>query len=149
MPASKSPVNGSCLCGGVRFIVRQFTGPFELCHCSRCRKVTGAANVPAIGCNTDDFTLLQGEHLIEKFEAPILHAPPAYTVHFCRRCGSPVPPAHPEGDFMEIAAGLLDDDPGLVPDRHIFVEHVPEWDHLTDELPRLTREDVINHRSKQ
>src|SRR4051812_13931017 len=32
-------VQGSCLCGEVKFEVSEVVGPFELCHCNRCRKV--------------------------------------------------------------------------------------------------------------
>jgi hypothetical protein len=31
-------IRGSCLCGGVTFEIERAVGPFELCHCSRCRK---------------------------------------------------------------------------------------------------------------
>ena len=36
-------IKGSCLCGGVKFEIRGSKGPFELCHCNRCRKATGSA----------------------------------------------------------------------------------------------------------
>ena len=41
-PSPENPLHGSCLCGGVRFEV---TAPFcwaSHCHCSRCRKHSGA-----------------------------------------------------------------------------------------------------------
>jgi hypothetical protein len=41
-PSPDNPLRGSCLCGGVRFEV---TAPFRWanhCHCSRCRKHSGA-----------------------------------------------------------------------------------------------------------
>ncbi|MCZ6459403.1 MAG: aldehyde-activating protein, partial [Gammaproteobacteria bacterium] len=34
---------GQCLCGAVAFEVEEIIGPFELCHCTRCRKSTGSA----------------------------------------------------------------------------------------------------------
>ena len=139
-------IKGSCLCGVVRFSVEKFTGPFEICHCNRCRKVTGSIGATGIGCNTKDFRLLSGGDAIESYEAPILHSPPPYKVYFCRHCGSPVPPENPEGDFMEILAGLLDEDPLIKPDKHIFVEHWPDWDTHTGGLPRFTRQDIIEHR---
>ena len=61
-------------------------------------------------------------------------------------CGSPVPPADPTGDFMEIAAGLLDDDPAIKPDKHIFIEYLPAWDSIADDLPQFTQIDLIKHR---
>jgi len=38
-----------------------------------------------------------------------------------------------------VPAGLLDADPGLQPDKHIFVEHKSSWFDITDDLPRLTK----------
>ncbi len=141
-------VKGSCLCGRVTFEVDHFTGPFEICHCNRCRKVSGSRGVAAIGCNPKDFRLLTGGDCINTFDAPILHRPPAYRVYFCMHCGSPVPPAVPEGEFMEIAAGLLDDSPEMKPDKHIFTEHTPHWDEILDDLPQLTFEALVKLRSK-
>ena len=44
-------------------------------------------------------------------------------------------------------AGLLDDDPGIKPDKHIFVEHTPAWDDISDDLPRFTRDEIYKHRT--
>jgi len=49
---------------------------------------------------------------------------------------------------MEIAAGLLDDFPGLMPDKHIFVELTPEWDHISDDLPQLTFQELLRFRTE-
>ena len=139
-------IKGSCLCGNVAFEVKKFIGPFEICHCSRCRKVSGRQGVAGIGCHVADYLLIKGSEYIESFEAPILHRPPAYEVHFCCQFGSPVPPADPTGDFMEIAAGLLDDDPAIKPDKYIFIEYLPAWDSIADDLPQFTQIDLIKHR---
>lgn len=135
-------LRGSCLCGGVRFEVAKAAGPFELCHCTRCRKAAGSAFAACVGVLAADFRLLAGSDRIERFDAPILHAPPAYRSSFCRRCGSPVPDPDPAADWFEIPAGLLDDDPGLRPDRHIFVEHRAPWFESVDALPQLTAREL-------
>ena len=97
---------------------------------------------------TADYRLLCGAELIRTFTAPILYAPPAYQVAFCSRCGSPVPPAQPEGEQFEIPAGVLDDDPGVRPDRHIFVELAPPWMETGDELPRCTLAELRRIRNR-
>jgi hypothetical protein len=140
---ASNPIKGSCLCGGVRFELDRAAGPFEICHCNRCRKVSGSQGMAALGVQANAYRLTAGSELITRYQAPLLHQPPAYTVLFCRICGSPVPPAHPEGDFLEIPAGLLDGDPGLRPDKHIFVEFLAAWDAIADALPRLTLFDVV------
>ncbi|MDD9966671.1 MAG: GFA family protein [Myxococcales bacterium] len=130
-------LRGSCLCGGVAFELASVSGPFELCHCNRCRKVSGSAFVAAVGVKSEDYRLVRGAELITRFELPVRDVPPAYGYTFCRRCGCTVPPAEPEGPWFEIAAGLLDDEPDLTPDRHIFVEHAPRWAPIADGLPQL------------
>jgi hypothetical protein len=130
-------IAGSCLCGGVRFEIARAVGPFELCHCSRCRKVSGSAFAAMIGVRAADYRLLDGADLIASFEAPLVKAPPRYRTSFCRRCGSPVPNPEPTAEWFEIPAGLLESDPGLRPDKHIFVETKAPWHEITDSLPQF------------
>jgi hypothetical protein len=59
-------------------------------------------------------------------------------VAFCSRCGSPVPDPPAGATWFEIPAGLLDDDPVLRPDKHIFVECKSTWFQISDSLPQLT-----------
>ena len=135
-------IKGGCLCGGVRFEIDRVSGPFELCHCSRCRKASGSAFVATLGLKTRDFHLIQGRDLITTYEAPLLECPPAYRTSFCRRCGSPVPSPDPDATWFEVTAGGLEDDPGLRPERHIFVEFSAPWFEITDRLPRLDKQAV-------
>ena len=142
-------IQGSCLCGGVAFEIDEASGPFELCHCNRCRKASGAAAMPGLTVKRAHFRFLRGEDLIRTFVAPILYAPPPYQTHFCSVCGSPVPRPHADADEVELAAGLLDGDPGIKPDKHIFVEHLPAWDSLTDTLPTFTLHQLVKYRRRR
>jgi hypothetical protein len=58
----------------------------------------------------------------------------------------PNPSKASEASF-EIPAGALDDDPRIVPDKHIYVEFKAPWDHISDDLPQLTRRDIQARRS--
>ena len=147
-------IHGSCLCGAIRFEFTKPAGPFELCHCRRCRKVTGSAFFSGLYVRIEDFQLVEGSELMTTYEAPILREPPAYRASFCSRCGSPVPnpdPAPPRtrgrSGLLEIPAGLLDDDPGVKPDKHIFVEVKSPWFEITDDLPQLDLPALIKLRA--
>jgi hypothetical protein len=129
-------IHGSCFCGGIRFEFTKPAGPFELCHCTRCRKVTGSAFFSGLHVLIEDFRLVEGHELITTYEAPILREPPAYRVSFCSRCGSPVPNPAASSGLVEIPAGLLDDDPTMKPDKHIFVELKSPWFEIKDRLPQ-------------
>ena len=139
-------IAGSCLCGGVLFEIDKAAGPVEICHCNRCRKSSGAGGLPMVGVFSKDYRLVSGKDLIATYAALILYEPPAYHSAFCSRCGSPVPLVSDEAEFLEIPAGLFDDDPQIKPDKHIFVEFVPPWDMITDSLPQYTIRDLVKER---
>jgi hypothetical protein len=58
------PVRGSCLCGGVRFEVDPPFRRASWCHCSRCRKHSGAPAGVQARVAREQFRLLAGEELI-------------------------------------------------------------------------------------
>ncbi len=139
-------IKGSCLCGGVRFEIENAVGPFELCHCNRCKKASGSAFMAGLYVRTKDFRLIEGEEMIDTFDAPILREPPPYRTFFCRRCGSPVPDPRSESDQVEIPAGLLDGDTELKADKHIFVEFKAPWYEIADDLPQYDRKELMKLR---
>jgi len=141
-------IRGTCLCGSVRFELDQAVGPFELCHCSRCRKVSGSAFMAAIGVRRSDFRWVCGRELIRSYDAPLLESPPAYRVCFCSVCGSCVPDPEDSSERFEIAAGLLEDDPQLQPDKHIFVELKAPWFQISDVLPQFDKNALRKHRQQ-
>jgi hypothetical protein len=140
-------IRGSCLCGGITFEIDRACGPAEYCHCNRCRKASGSSSLLTIRVATSDYRLLTGRELVKTYTAPILYSPPAYQSYFCSTCGSQVPPVSPEGESFEIPAGLFDDDFGIRPDKHIFVDLMPPWDNLQQELPAYTVRQVYELRT--
>jgi hypothetical protein len=142
-------IRGSFLCGGVKFEISDAAGPFELCHCSRCRKVTGSAYLPGLRVRRESLRFVEGTALIATYEAPILERPPAYRSCFCSRCGSPVPDPGHDSTSIDIAAGLLDDDPAMRPERHIFVDLKAPWSHIDDGLPQFSKAAIREFRRTQ
>ena len=141
-------IRGSCLCGAVRFEIDRASGPFELCHCSRCRKSSGSAYMAGIGVRSAEFRWVQGKEHITVIELPVREVPPAYRRAFCRFCGSPTPAPEALGSWRGIPVGLLDDDPGIRPDRHIFVECRAPWTPRGDGLPELDKQAVLAMRAR-
>ena len=132
-PSPESPLDGSCLCGGVRFVV---TTPFlraSHCHCSRCRKHSGAAAGTQGRVRREGFELLAGEELVRVYrpEGGVAKA-------FCSVCGSSLfGGAWPDGPEVSIRLGVLDGDPGIRPQYRTFVASKAPWDELPEDgLPR-------------
>lgn len=140
------PIKGSCLCGGVRFELDRASGPAEICHCVRCQKRSGATALEMVPVDAQHYRLLTGAELIHTYAAPILNNPPAFTAHFCRRCGSCVPWCPPGADTLEVPAGLFDDDPQVEPDKHIFVDFMPAWNTIRDRLPQFGLRALVKFR---
>lgn len=140
---------GSCLCGGIKFEIEEFNGPFELCHCKKCRKVSGSAFLAGIYAKKSKFHFLQGTDLIKSFTVPIENEPPGYQSSFCGVCGSPVPNIQGDSPTVEIPAGLLDEEPAIHPDKHIFVESKSSWYPINDNIPQMDKKTLYEHRSKR
>ena len=130
-------IHGGCLCGAVKFELDRVIGPFELCHCSRCRTVSGSAFMAAVAVRRSDFHWVQGMEQVRTYDAPILREPPAYRSCFCQRCGCQVPDPTNDSEVFEVAAGSLRGELGVQPDKHIFVEHKAGWFSITDHLLQL------------
>jgi hypothetical protein len=123
-------IRGSCLCGGVRFEVVGDPLTMAYCHCSRCRKVGGSANVMV---RAADFRWLQGSDLVVRYGPE----PPFDLVRcFCRRCGTYLgePETNPEG--FPISANAFDDDPRIRPVLHEQVSGKPPWYEIEGDLPQ-------------
>ena len=56
---------------------------------------------------------------------------------FCKICGSPVLTKFDEHpDIFGLPLGLLDDDPSIKPEFHVFVASKAPWHEITDSLPQ-------------
>jgi hypothetical protein len=126
-------VTGSCLCGGVRFEVELPFRRASYCHCSRCRKHSGATALVHGRVPREQFRLLEGEDLIRVF------TPPGGAVKaFCSVCGSSLFGGRwPEGAEVSVRFGALDGDPEIRPQYRTFVDSKAVWDELPEDgLPR-------------
>jgi hypothetical protein len=124
-------LEGSCLCGAVRYAIRGALGPIVCCHCDQCRKASGSAYAMNASVPAASFSFASGEALVARFESS-----PGTFRCFCSRCGSPVAKLEAgRPDEVRIRLGTLDGDPGARPIGRIFVASAP-WTVPADGLPR-------------
>src|SRR5262245_9737665 len=126
-------VRGSCLCGGVAFVVEGKATRVWNCHCSRCRKARAAAHASNLFTTADGLRFTRGEDLLVSYKPPTARF---FTQVFCRTCGSPMPRVDRERGIAVIPMGSLDDDPGVRPQRHIFAGSKAPWYDIPDDLPQ-------------
>lgn len=125
---------GKCLCGAVEYAVADDFRYAMNCHCSNCRRATGAAFKSFAGIERDRLRILRGD------DAILIHgdATAAHDVR-CRRCGSLLFSVVREGAYVHVAMGALVDEPTIRPSMHIFVGSKAGWHAITDDLPRFER----------
>lgn len=124
-------IKGSCLCGGISFEINQDKILImNNCHCTNCRKVTGAAYGTFIQVAPEDFSWLSGEQLVSTYEST-----PGNHRAFCKTCGSRVPQSNNAAPLKTIPAGCLDEDPNVVPELNIFTASKAPWHSIDDSIP--------------
>lgn len=115
-------IKGSCLCGAIRFELDRAPDVMNLCHCSMCRKITGAAFGVFAHTTLANFRWTEGGELMTRYES----SPGNWRV-FCSTCGSLVPSCDESNAHVCIPAGSFDDDPQIAPAVQIFAGSKASW----------------------
>lgn len=133
-------IEGSCLCGGIKYRLDE-AGAILInhCHCSRCRKASGAEYATMLHVVASYFEWISGEDLITAYES----APGNFRT-FCRVCGSMAPVEREQNDSVSVPVGSLDGDPGIRPAAHLFVGSKAPWHEIDDELPQMEEMGTID-----
>ena len=142
-------MRGQCLCGTVRYEIEGEPMVAVWCHCSRCRKATGAAAEPGMMIQTDQLRVVEGRANIATYRSTAPEAPAGAGEHpapgtpyanrsFCTTCGSTLFVYHwPDGPLTVVPMGSLEGDAGVRPSMHIHVTSKAPWHEITDDLPQM------------
>jgi hypothetical protein len=80
----------------------------------------------------EQFRLLEGERLIRVYGMG-----QGAVKAFCSVCGSSLfGGTWPDGPQVSIRMGAFDDDPGIRPQFHSYVDSRAPWDEIRDDLPQ-------------
>lgn len=127
-------IRGSCLCGGVAFEMTGEPRAATHCHCSRCRKVRGTSHATNLVTDLGGVRFVRGEELLTKYK----HEDARFFGHtFCRVCGSSMPRVDEGRGIIIVPMGAFDEDPGIRPARHIWVDARAAWDVVDDALEKF------------
>ena len=129
-PIPPRQLHGTCLCGNVRYRVSDDFAYALNCHCSNCRRATGAAFKPFAGIAVAKFQVTHGADALLRFGDA-----GAQDVR-CARCGSLLYSVVRDGQFVHVTLGTLSDAPSLRPTAHIFVASKASWFTISDDLPQ-------------
>lgn len=125
-------LKGGCYCGATGYEVADEFRYAMNCHCSQCRRTTGAACKPLAGIEIGKLALTRGK------ESLLIVGDPAsaHDVH-CAACGSLLYSVVRENEWIHVAMGTLIDAPAIKPSMHIMVGSKARWHEITDDLPQF------------
>jgi hypothetical protein len=125
-----SLLTGGCACGSVRYELR--SSPFDAgyCHCSMCRRSSGAPVVAFATVPLDDFFLVRGQVRRRRSSA-------VGERWFCGDCGTQLAMhVDHQPDTIDFTLASLDSPAAVRPRFHIFfAERIP-WFEPRDTFPR-------------
>jgi hypothetical protein len=125
---------GGCHCGAVRYEVSGAPQHVALCHCSDCRKSSGAPMVAWAAFAEGDFRITRGK--------PVEHnsSGTAYRL-FCARCGTGIAYRNAEmlPGIIDIQSATLDNPDVFPAGAHIQVAERISWMTTAHELPVFDR----------
>ncbi len=121
---------GGCLCGALRF--RAEVRPIDTgyCHCTLCRRSTGAPVLAWASFPVDAFAYTTGR--AARYDSSSWgHR------EFCNRCGTQIAFRETDGaTTIEVNVGCMDDTSAFPPEYHIYVNDRISWFDTVDDLPR-------------
>lgn len=130
-------LTGACNCGAVRYRVESKPLVVAACHCSQCRRQSGAAYSVNVIVKLRDMTV-EGELASWADTNTESGAPVAR--EFCATCGSPIrslPAASP--GIAAVKAGTLDYPASFAPSIHIWMASRLPWVTVAEGLPQFER----------
>jgi hypothetical protein len=125
-------LNAHCFCGAVEFSVEDAFSYAFYCHCSRCRRRTGAACAAIGGIPAEKLHIRRGQEHVRK-----LAERAGDYVGVCAQCCSPLYSTVQGGTKIHVPLGVLDEPPSKAPDHHIQVASKARWHQICDGLPQF------------
>jgi hypothetical protein len=126
-----SVFEGGCFCGKIRYRARGTPLYPTICHCTSCRRTSGAPLVAWASFRTADIEWLAGApRRLDSSE--IAHRT------FCGDCGTALTFVYrAEPELTDVTLASLDRPELIEPADHTFSKSLIPWIHLADGLPRF------------
>ena len=121
-------LNGSCLCGAIRYTISADVTELRACHCIDCQKTSGAAGSVNAMIKAAEFKLTAGTP--KRREVKAASGRTLYRF-FCGDCGSPIysqRQATPEN--VSVRAGTFDDAPPMRITANIWTRTARPWAYI-------------------
>lgn len=135
--AEAETLSGACNCGAVRYTITSAPLAVAACHCTSCRRQSGAAFSVNLIVHSSAMSV-EGE-LTSWVDRDTESGKPL-SREFCGRCGSPirsVPSSAPA--FVAVKAGTLVEPQRFAPTVHIWTRSALPWVGIPERLPSFEK----------
>ncbi len=112
---------GGCFCGSIRYAIEGPVPRVVNCHCTMCRRTSGAPFVTWLVVEKDRFAYTQGKP--KKLQSSVNGER-----YFCEACGTPVVcKVGDPADHVDITLGSLDNPEAFAPDLETYADTKLAW----------------------
>lgn len=112
---------GGCLCGAVRYLVVGEPVSSVICHCTSCRRASGAPTVAWLTFSRKCFDILAGKPVS-------FHSSPGVVRQFCGVCGSALTYENAGSPgTIDVTTGTLDEPDEFPPTAEVWLEDRLHW----------------------
>jgi len=122
-------INGSCLCGSVKYAILGGVGDIIHCHCKTCRKAHGSAFSSVASVQDRDFQLIS-KRTLRSFESSA-----GKHRYFCSNCGTQIHAKREGTSHVILRLGSLDSEFNSSEKEHIWVSEKAGWYCINSQLP--------------
>ena len=126
---------GHCLCGAVKFTVKNMKNSVEACHCGMCRR-WGGGPFMCVECGTD--VTFEGEENIT-----VYNSSDWAERGFCKKCGSHLFYRLKDANEHQLPVGLFDYQKDFHFDLQVFTDRKPAFYSFANETKEMTEAEVI------
>ena len=127
--------SGSCLCGSVKFTVKNLAENVEACHCGMCRKWGGG---PLMAVNCGQNISFDGKENIAVYDSSQWAER-----GFCKNCGSHLFYRLKENSEHQIPVGLFENQEGFKLNLQVYIDKKPSFYCFKNETDEMTEQEVI------
>lgn len=126
-------LKGGCYCGAVRYETDGNPYDETICHCSICRRTTGAPFVAWFSVDRSRFRFVQGTPARFRSSDKAVRA-------FCPSCGTQLTFEHDDRkDQVDLTVCSLDEPDRVTPKDHTYIRSRLRWIKPADGLPEYAQ----------
>ena len=124
------PQEGGCLCGDIRYVLREDPVAVYACHCTDCQTESGSGFHLAVVVRTAAFEYTRGSPETWRVELPDGRVKGSY---YCACCKTHLGGPSRFENLAGVDGGTFDDTTWLVPAGHIWTRSAQPWIPLPED----------------